>query len=130
MVYARSLIASHYQASGVDLVPDALTLPLRPALAGRIIELEQQSQLICYHLVLTDPASSKTPEESNYLQVTLKLSWDEVTVPLGLTVMWKLSCTRKLFPGPLPMIRKLFTAVYTIVPPAVPLKSDRVTPVP
>src|SRR5260221_14638999 len=73
---------------------------------------------------------SETLEESTYLQVMLKLLWKEVTVPLGWTVTWMLSCTRRLFPGPLPMIRKLFTKVNTDVPPALPWESDRVTPVP
>ena len=46
-----------------------------------------------------------------YLQSALKLSWDTVTLPSALIVKCRVSCTRKLFPGPSPMILKLFTNV-------------------
>src|SRR4029077_7596238 len=56
---------------------------------------------------LQDPLVGWVP----YLQATLKLSWNTVSEPLALIVMCMVSCTRKLFPGPWPMIRKLFTNV-------------------
>ena len=47
----------------------------------------------------------------SYLQSTLKLSWNTVVVPLALIVKCSVSCTRKLFSGPWPIILKLFTNV-------------------
>src|SRR5438552_12377927 len=46
-----------------------------------------------------------------YLQSMLKLSWNTVIVPSALTVICRVSCTRKLFPEPWPIILKLFTNV-------------------
>src|SRR5689334_13565259 len=40
----------------------------------------------------------------SYLQSMLKLSWNTVATPLALIVMCSVSCTRKLFPGPWPII--------------------------
>ncbi len=45
------------------------------------------------------------------MQSTLKLSWNTVVVPLALIVKCNVSCTRKLFSGPWPIILKLFTNV-------------------
>ena len=44
-----------------------------------------------------------------YLQTALKLSWNTVRVPLALKVMCASSWTRKLLPGPWPIILNLFT---------------------
>lgn len=46
-----------------------------------------------------------------YLHSTLKSSKNTVTVPLALKVKCAVSLTRKLFPGPAPIIRKRFMNV-------------------
>src|SRR5262249_31306467 len=68
---------------------------------------------------------------TSHFPSTLKLSWKTVVSPFALTVTWKVSWTRKLFPGPGPIMRKLLIPVNETWPFCrLALKWLCVTPVP
>lgn len=86
--------------------------------AGRLRSPTLARPLLNQESRLPDGPPDWTPYHpmGRYLHSTLKLSWTTVVSPLAVTVTWKVSCTRKLFPGPGPIMRKLLTYVIDCWP--------------